>query len=108
MGITIDYNHSLDRDVHFIFFKRKGVTQGIITALRMVSYANGLILSASYGLILLSMPYVTNVSYVVAFRQLSIPIGAILGIIALKEAHYTPKLVALASIFLGLMMVCFG
>ena len=68
----------------------------------------GLILSASYGLILLSMPYVSNVSYVVAFRQLSIPIGAILAIIALKEARYIPKLVALASIFLGLMMVCFG
>ncbi|MEQ6120321.1 hypothetical protein [Reichenbachiella sp. MALMAid0571] len=68
----------------------------------------GIILSVSYGLILLSMPYVTNVSYVVAFRQLSIPIGAALGIFVLRETLYFPKLVALICIFLGLIMVSIG
>lgn len=68
----------------------------------------GLILSASYGLILLSMPYVTNVSYVVAFRQLSIPMGATMGIFLLREGLYPPKTVALIFIFLGLIMVSLG
>ena len=68
----------------------------------------GIILSLSYGLILLSMPYVTNVSYVVAFRQLSIPIGAAMGIFILRETLYPPKMVALIFIFLGLLMVSIG
>ena len=38
--------------------------------------------SSAYGMILLAMPMVTNVSLVQAFRQISLPICAVAGVIA--------------------------
>lgn len=61
-----------------------------------------------YGLVLVSMQYVTNVSYVAAFRQLSIPLGATLGIVLLREPHYLPKLVGVAAVYCGLVLVGIG
>ena len=58
----------------------------------------------TYGIVLISMNYVSNVSYVAAFRQLSIPIGAILGMALLKETRYLPKIVGIAAIFAGLVL----
>jgi drug/metabolite transporter (DMT)-like permease len=68
----------------------------------------GLIIMATYGLVLASMTYVTNVSYVAAFRQLSIPIGAVFGITLLKEPRYTPKLLGVLIISIGLILVGIG
>ena len=51
------------------------------------------------------MNYVTNINYVAAFRQLSIPLGAILGMSLLKEPRPPPKLVGVALIFKGLVVV---
>jgi drug/metabolite transporter (DMT)-like permease len=65
----------------------------------------GLIITATYGLILLAMAYVRNVSYVLAFRQLSIPIGAALGMLVRKEAVYFPKLVGIGVVVVGLILV---
>jgi len=62
----------------------------------------------TYGLVLASMNYVTNVSYVAAFRQLSIPLGALFGMSLLKEPRYTPKVIAVTIIFLGLTLVGLG
>ena len=59
----------------------------------------------TYGLVLASMSYVTNVSYVAAFRQLSILIVAVLGMVLLKEPHHVPKVVGVILIFAGLVMV---
>ena len=59
----------------------------------------------TYGLVLASMNYVPNVSYVAAFRQLSIPLGALFGMLLLKEPRYVPKLIGVVIIFLGLMIV---
>lgn len=59
----------------------------------------------TYGLVLASMNYVTNVSYVAAFRQLSIPLGALFGMGLLKEPRYVPKVIGVVIIFLGLMIV---
>jgi uncharacterized membrane protein len=42
---------------------------------------------------------------VAAFRQLSIPLGAVLGMVLLKEPHYLPKLIGVAIVFLGLILV---
>jgi uncharacterized membrane protein len=64
--------------------------------------------SSAYGLVLLAMQFVEDVSYAVAFRQLSIPIGAILGIYLLGESAFVPKAIGVAVIFIGLMLVCFG
>jgi drug/metabolite transporter (DMT)-like permease len=59
----------------------------------------------TYGLVLASMNYVTNVSYVAAFRQLSIPLGALFGMVLLNEPRYVPKIIGVAIIFLGLGIV---
>ena len=57
-----------------------------------------------YGLALASMNYVTNVSYVAAFRQLSIPIGATFGMVILNEPRYMPKIIGVTAIFVGLVI----
>lgn len=62
----------------------------------------------TYGLVLASMNYVPNVSYVAAFRQLSIPLGALFGMVLLKEPRYIPKIIGVAIIFLGLILVGMG
>jgi drug/metabolite transporter (DMT)-like permease len=65
----------------------------------------GLVIVATYGLVLFAMGYVSNVSYISAFRQLSIPIGAALGILVRKEAASSPKLTGIALVMAGLVMV---
>jgi drug/metabolite transporter (DMT)-like permease len=62
----------------------------------------------TYGLVLASMNFVTNVSYVAAFRQLSIPLGAIFGMALLREPRYFTKMFAVAIIFIGLALVSMG
>ncbi|MBA7564948.1 hypothetical protein ES708_06617 [subsurface metagenome] len=62
----------------------------------------------TYSLVLISMNYVRNVSYVVAFRQLSIPIGAVLGMVLLKEKRYLPKVLGVVTIFVGLVLAGIG
>ena len=62
----------------------------------------------TYGLVLGSMNYVTNVSYVAAFRQLSIPLGALFGMVLLNEPRYVPKIIGVVTIFLGLTLVGIG
>jgi drug/metabolite transporter (DMT)-like permease len=68
----------------------------------------GLIIPGGYALVLLALAYVSNVSYVFAFRQLSIPIGAALGMLIRKEPPYFPKLVGVAAVVLGLVLVAVG
>jgi len=62
----------------------------------------------TYSLVLTSMNYVRNVSYVAAFRQLSIPIGAVLGMALLKEQRYLPKVLGVVTIFVGLVLAGMG
>ena len=63
---------------------------------------------ATYGLVLASMAYVTNVSYVAAFRQLSIPIGAVLGLTIQREPRYLPKIIGIVIVSVGLILVGVG
>lgn len=62
----------------------------------------------TYSLVLISMGYVTNVSYVVAFRQISIPIGLLMGIFLLKERICGPKITAVILLFAGVVLVGLG
>ncbi len=66
---------------------------------------SGLVITGAYGLVMASMAYVSNVSYVAAFRQMSIPLGALLGIFLLKEPRYFPKLAGVAVVSAGLALV---
>ncbi len=71
----------------------------------MVAALTGIIITATYGLVLAAMAYVTDVSYVAAFRQLSIPLGALAGIFLQKEPADPPRLLGLALISTGLVIV---
>ena len=62
----------------------------------------------TYGLVLASMNYVSNIGYVAIFRQLSIPLSAIFGILLLKESRYPPKILGIIMIFVGLILVGLG
>ena len=42
-------------------------------------------------LILLALAFVTNVSYVAAFRQCSILLGVAFGVLVLKKPAFAPK-----------------
>lgn len=68
----------------------------------------GVIIMATYGLVLAAMGYVRDVSYVAAFRQLSIPIGALLGLTLQGEPRQRPKLAGIALISAGLLLVALG
>jgi len=59
----------------------------------------------TYLLVLFSMMFAKNVSYIIAFRQISIPIGAIFGVLILKEKVDTLKIIGISSVFLGLIFV---
>ncbi len=72
-----------------------------------VPHLAGIASSSAYVLILLSMGHVSNVSYVQAFRQMSLPIGVLMGILILKESCHLPKMIGLALILIGLILTSF-
>ena len=84
----------------------KGVIKN--RSLIITGLVTGVVIMATYGLVLTSMAYVTNVSYVAAFRQLSIPIGAVLGLTLQREPRYLPKLIGIGIVSVGLIMVGTG
>jgi uncharacterized membrane protein len=67
-------------------------------------YVVGIFSASAYVLILLAMKYVTNVSYIQAFRQMSLPLGVVAGVFILKERCSIPKLIGLILVVGGLIM----
>ncbi|MDX1755415.1 MAG: DMT family transporter [Marinobacter sp.] len=68
----------------------------------------GALIIGTYGLVVWAMAYVEDVSYIVAFRQISIPMGVGLGWYFLGERMYAPKLVGVGAILAGLMLLVLG
>jgi drug/metabolite transporter (DMT)-like permease len=64
----------------------------------------GVCSSGAYALILFAMQYVTNVSFIQAFRQLSLPLGFLAGVIFLHEKSSPTKVTGLALILTGLLI----
>jgi len=62
----------------------------------------------AYSLVLLAMAHARDVSYIVAFRQVSILVGAALGILVLKEAAGRSKLTGIGLLLVGLILVSLG
>jgi len=86
----------------------KNERQELLRLLKTRSFSpllTGVCSSSAYVLILLSMNYVSNVSYIQAFRQLSLPLGVVAGILLLKEQRSIPKLLGTAVIVAGLIIV---
>ena len=59
----------------------------------------------AYGLVLVALGFARNVSYVVAFRQVSLPIGTLLSALVLRERLTGPRIVGTLTILAGLVMV---
>lgn len=70
-------------------------------------HITGVFSSSAYALILLAMPLVTNVSYIQAFRQMSLPLGVLAGVFILKEACGQVKLFGIILIVIGLIASSF-
>ncbi|MCA9987222.1 MAG: hypothetical protein KDE59_23100 [Anaerolineales bacterium] len=68
----------------------------------------GVIMVTTYGLVLLAMNWASNVSYVAAFRQLSIPLGALLGMTIQGEPRLPTRFWGIGIIFAGLVLVALG
>ena len=64
-----------------------------------------ILLNSAYGLVLAAMTLSSSVSYVVAFRQLSIPLGALVGMTLQKEPRHLPRIVGVGIVSLGLVVV---
>jgi len=67
--------------------------------------ATGLMMTCTYGLVLIAMALTEEVSYVVALRQLSIPVGVLMGVLWLKEPASRAKAIGTLVMLAGLMMV---
>ena len=57
---------------------------------------------------MLAMGEVTNVSFVQAFRQMSLPVGVLLGVLILKERITRPELTGLILLLAGFVTVALG
>lgn len=88
----------------FVLCGRKSSAKSAKPALLSTALA-GFGICFAYCLVLLAMTFAKNVSYVVAFRQLSIPIGAALGVTVLREPRTTSKLIGVAVMLAGLLLV---
>lgn len=69
------------------------------------SLFTGAMMLLTYALVVWAMAYASDVSYVVALRQVSIPIGVALGITLLGEHLTPPKVLGVAIVVAGLVLV---
>ncbi len=69
---------------------------------------SGIFSASAYVLILLAMGHVTNVSYVQAFRQMSLPLGVLAGIFLLHEKPGKPRLAGIGLVIIGLIIISFS
>lgn len=72
---------------------------------RQLMLWTGLMITTTYGFVLVALALSDEVSHVVALRQLSIPLGALIGIMWLKERVSTLKSLSLAVMLAGLWIV---
>lgn len=88
--------------------KERKQAKEILVKEKTSSLVVGLIIYATYVLVLASMLYAENVGYVLAFRQLSIPVGSLLGWFFLQEKFNLKKITGLIILLTGLIMVALG
>lgn len=87
---------------------RKAERLQLKTFIRNFSIApffTGVMCTVSYSLVLAAMLFTDNVSFIVALRQISVPLGAFAGIVFLKEPGYIPKISGAFMIVGGLFLV---
>lgn len=67
-------------------------------------YVAGIFTAAAYILVLLAMNHVSNVCFIQAFRQMSLPLGMLAGVFLLKEHCSMPKIVGMVLVISGLIV----
>lgn len=65
----------------------------------------GLVISLSYFLVLCAMSFVASAGDIVAFRQISIPVGFAFGIFIMREKITRQKIISITLICAGLLMI---
>lgn len=75
----------------------------VLAGQKKQAIATGILVAVTYGMILVAIGMAQNITYVVAFRQLSIPLACAVGIFLLGEIPYRPRVVGVGMIFLGLV-----
>lgn len=118
----IPARNALMRTLFYIFIVEAGITVTLIFPVFMRKkereelkkiyrsyspYVAGIFSALAYVLVLLAMRHVSNVSYVQAFRQMSLPIGVLAGIFILKESCTAPKITGIVMVITGLVMTSF-
>lgn len=91
-----------------VLLSRRTELREVVRTRAGLATATGAVIFFSYALVLLAMNLSTDVSYVAAFRQLSVPVGAGLGILLLGEPVPPLKLAGLAGTTAGLVLVAVG
>jgi uncharacterized membrane protein len=80
----------------------------VINGAKKHAFLMGVGIYGAYTLVLVAMNFAEHVSYVMAFRQMSIPLGAMLGMAVLNESRPLPKKLGIATVFVGVVMVGLG
>ena len=83
---------------------KRDALKGILRSSIRPAILTGLGIYLAYTLVLAAYTHVTDPSYVAAFRQLSIPVGVVLGLTLLSERRSGPKLVGAVMIFAGVVI----
>lgn len=84
--------------------KERQLTATLIQSPQPIIWA-GLFIMLTYLLILASFTFVSEVSFVVAFRQISIVLGVLASVLILKEPVHGLRLFAVGLIFIGVVLI---
>ena len=111
-ALTFVINFGLGATMGLIVIAKKSERENLkylFSSLRNFLYpvTAGILSSLAYALVLAAMTKVTQLSFLQAFRQMSLPIGLLLGIIILKEPAHRPKLAGITLIVTGLVLIAF-
>jgi drug/metabolite transporter (DMT)-like permease len=93
LAIILIFNQEEKKDFVLAYHNQKSLSFSIFFMMML-----------SYILILIAMLYTTNVAYIVALRQISIPLAFLLGIFLLKEKAYTIRYFAILILSIGLLL----
>ena len=96
MAVNVFFSKTERADFRAIFLKTS------------TPFISGVFSSSAYVIVLVAMGLVSNVSYIQAFRQMSLPMGVLAGIFLLHERPGVPRLAGIALAITGLVLVALG
>lgn len=91
-----------------LFQPKERYLMGALMCKWRITMGSGILMLGAYALVVWAMAHADDVSYVVAFRQISIPIGVAMGWLFLKESLHLPKIVGTGVILAGLVLIVLG